>query len=66
MKNVVIYYVGGRRYLELVLKDDVCKELSDWFKDDYSGSKMEIEVNDTIKILNKNLICEIDITKMRD
>ena len=66
MKNVVIYYVGGRRYLELVLKDDVCKELSDWFKDDYSGSKMEIEVNDTIKILNKNLICQIDITKMRD
>ena len=66
MKNVVIYYVGGRRYLELVLKDDVCKELSDWFKDDYSGSKMEIEVNDTVKILNKNLICEIDITKMRD
>ena len=66
MKNVVIYYVGGRRYLELVLKDDVCKELSDWFKDDYSKSKMEIEVNDTIKILNKNLICQIDITKMRD
>ena len=66
MKNVVIYYVGGRRYLELVLKEDVCKELSDWFKDDYSGSKMEIEVDDTIKILNKNLICEIDITKMRD
>ena len=66
MKNVVIYYVGGRRYLEMVLKDNVCKELSDWFKDDYSGSKMEIEVNDTIKILNKNLICEIDITKMRD
>ena len=66
MKNVVIYYVGGRRYLELVLKDNVCKELSDWFKDDYSGSKMEIKVNDTIKILNKNLICQIDITKMRD
>ena len=66
MKNVVIYYVGGRRYLEMVLKDNVCKELSDWFKDDYSGSKMEIEVDDTIKILNKNLICEIDITKMRD
>ena len=66
MKNVVIYYVGGRRYLELVLKDDVCKELSDWFKDDYSGSKMEIEVDNTIKILNKNLICQIDITKMRD
>ena len=66
MKNVVIYYVGGRRYLELVLKDDVCKELSDWFKDDYSGSKMEIEVDDTVKILNKNLICQIDITKMRD
>ena len=66
MKNVVIYYVGGRRYLELVLKDDVCKELSDWFKDDYSGSKMEIEVDDTNKILNKNLICQIDITKMRD
>ena len=66
MKNVVIYYVGGRRYLELVLQDDVCKELSDRFKDDYSGSKMEIEVDDTIKILNKNLICQIDITKMRD
>ena len=66
MKNVVIYYVGGRRYSEMVLKDNVCKELSDWFKDDYSGSKMEIEVDDTIKILNKNLICEIDITKMRD
>ena len=66
MKSVVIYYVGARRYLELVLKDDVCKELSDWFKDDYSGSKMEIEVDDTIKILNKNLICQIDITKMRD
>ena len=66
MKNVVIYYVGGRRYSEMVLKDDVCKELSDWFKDDYSGSKMEIEVNDTVKILNKNLICQIDITKMRD
>ena len=66
MKNVVIYYVGGRRYSEMVLKDNVCKELSDWFKDDYSGSKMEIEVNDTVKILNKNLICEIDITKMRD
>ena len=66
MKNVVIYYVGGRRYLELVLKDDVCKALSDWFKDDYSVSKMEIEVDDTIKILNKNLICQIDINKMRD
>ena len=66
MKNVVIYYVGGRRYLEMVLKDNVCKELSDWFKDDYSGSKMEIEVDDTVKILNKNLICQIDITKMRD
>ena len=66
MNDVVIYYVGGRRYSEMVLKDDVCKELSDWFKDDYSGSKMEIEVDDTIKILNKNLICQIDITKMRD
>lgn len=66
MKNVVIYYVGGRRYSEMVLKDNVCKELSDWFKDDYGGSKMEIKVDDTIKILNKNLICEIDITKMRD
>ena len=66
MKNVVIYYVGGRRYLEMILKDNVCKELSDWFKDDYSGSKMEIEVDDTIKILNKNLICQIDITKIRD
>ena len=66
MKDVVIYYVGGRRYLELVLKDDVCKELSDWFKDDCGESKMEIEVNDTIRILNKNLICQIDITKMRD
>ena len=66
MKNVVIYYVGGRRYLEMVLKDNVCKELSDWFKDDYSGSKMEIEVDNKNKILNKNLICQIDITKIRD
>ena len=66
MKNVIIYYLGGRSYSEMVLKDNVCKELSDWFKDDYSGSKMEIEVDDTIKILNKNLICQIDITKMRD
>ena len=66
MKNVVIYYVGGRRYLEMALEDDGCKALCDWFKDDYSGSKMEIEVDDTIKILNKNLICQIDITKMRD
>ena len=66
MKNVVIHYVGGRRYLEMVLKDNVCKELSDGFKDDYGESKIEIEDNDTIKILNKNLICQIDITKMRD
>ena len=65
MKNVVIYYAGGR-YSEMVLEDCVCKKLCDWFKDDYSGSKMEIKVNDTIKILNKNLICQIDITKMRD
>ena len=65
MKNVVIYYAGGR-YSEMVLEDCVCKKLCDWFKDDYSGSKMEIKVNDTVKILNKNLICEIDITKMRD
>ena len=50
----------------MVLKDNVCKELSDWFKDDYGESKIEIEDNDTIKILNKNLICQIDITKMRD
>ena len=63
MKNVVIYYVGGRRYLELVLKDDVCKELSDWFKDDYGESKMEVEVDNTIKIFNKNFIRQIDITK---
>ena len=65
MKNVVIYYAGGR-YSEMVLEDCVCKKLCDWFKDDYSGSKMEIKVNDTVKILNKNLICQIDITKMRD
>ena len=65
MKNVVIYYAGGR-YSEMVLEDCVCKKLCDWFKDDYGESKMEIEVDDTIKILNKNLICQIDITKMRD
>ena len=63
MKNVVIYYVGGRRYSEMVLKDNVCKELSDWFKDDYGESKMEIEVDNTIKIFNKNFIRQIDITK---
>ena len=63
MKNVVIYYVGGRRYSEMVLKDNVCKELSDWFKDDYGESKMEFEVDNTIKIFNKNFIRQIDITK---
>ena len=63
MKNVVIYYVGGRRYSEMVLKDNVCKELSDWFKDDYGESKMEVEVDNTIKIFNKNFIRQIDITK---
>ena len=65
MKNVVIYYAGGR-YSEMVLEDCVCKKLCDWFKDDYGESKMEIEVDDTIKILNKNFICQIDITKIRD
>ena len=65
MNNVVIYYVGGR-YSEMALDDSDSKELCDWFEDDYSESKIEIEVDDTIKILNKNLICQIDITKMRD
>lgn len=65
MKNVVIYYVGGR-YSEMLLEDNDCKELCDWFEDDYSESKIEIETNDTIKIFNKNLICQIDITKIRD
>ena len=65
MKNVVIYYAGGR-YSEMVLEDCVCKKLCDWFKDDYGESKMEVEVDNTIKIFNKNLICQIDITKMRD
>ena len=65
MKNVVIYYVGGR-FADIALEDNDCKELCDWFKDDYGESKMEVEVDDTIKIFNKNLICQIDITKMRD
>ena len=64
MKNVTIYYVGGR-FTDMVLEDSICEKLRDWFKDDYSESKMEVEVNDTIKILNKKLICEIDITKIR-
>ncbi len=62
MKNVVIYYAGGR-YSEMVLEDNVCKELCDWFKDDYGESKMEVEVDNTIKIFNKNFIRQIDITK---
>ena len=62
MKNVVIYYAGGR-YSEMMLEDNVCKELCDWFKDDYGESKMEIEVDNTIKIFNKNFIRQIDITK---
>ena len=62
MKNVVIYYAGGR-YSEMVLEDCVCKELCDWFKDDYGESKMEVEVDNTIKIFNKNFIRQIDITK---
>ena len=65
MKNVTIYYVGGR-FSDMVLEDSVCKELCDWFKDDYSKTKMEVEVNDTTKILNKKLICQVDINKMRD
>ena len=62
MKNVVIYYAGGR-YSEMVLEDCVCKKLCDWFKDDYGESKMEIEVDNIIKIFNKNFIRQIDITK---
>ena len=62
MKNVVIYYAAGR-YSEMVLEDCVCKKLCDWFKDDYGESKMEIEVDNTIKIFNKNFIRQIDITK---
>ena len=62
MKSVVIYYAGGR-YSEMVLEDNVCKELCDWFKDDYGESKMEVEVDNTIKIFNKNFIRQIDITK---
>ena len=62
MKNVVIYYTGGR-YSEMVLEDCVCKKLCDWFKDDYGESKMEVEVDNTIKIFNKNFIRQIDITK---
>ena len=62
MKNVVIYYAGGR-YSEMVLEDSVCKKLCDWFKDDYGESKMEVEVDNTIKIFNKNFIRQIDITK---
>ena len=62
MKNVVIYYAGGR-YSEMVLEDNVCKELCNWFKDDYGESKMEVEVDNTIKIFNKNFIRQIDITK---
>ncbi len=65
MNNVVIYYIGGR-YSEMLLEDNDCKELCDWFEDDYSESKIEIETNNTIKIFNKNLICQIDITKIRD
>lgn len=62
MKNVVIYYAGGR-YSEMLLEDCVCKKLCDWFKDDYGESKMEIEVDNTIKIFNKNFIRQIDIAK---
>ena len=62
MKNVVIYYVGGR-YSEMELDDNDSKELCDWFKDDYGDDMMEIELYDTIKIFNKKLICQIDITK---
>ena len=62
MKNVVIYYVGGR-YSDMTLEDDDCKEICDWFEDDYGESKMEVEVDNTIKIFNKNFIRQIDITK---
>ena len=65
MKSVVIYYVGGR-HSDMTVEEDDCKEIGDWCEDDYSESKIEIEVDDTIKILNKNFICQIDITKIRD
>ena len=57
MKNVVIYYAGGR-YSEMVLEDSVCKKLCDWFKDDYGESKMEVEVDNTIKIFIKTLFAK--------
>ena len=64
MKNVTIYYVGGR-FTDMVLEDSVCEKLCDWFEDDYDKTKMKVEINDVIKILNKELICQIDITKIR-
>ena len=47
----------------MVLEDCVCKKLCDWFKDDHGESKMEVDVDNTIKIFNKNFIRQIDITK---
>lgn len=64
MKSITIYYVGGR-FSDMVLEDDGCKAICDWFKDDYGESKMEIKTNDTVKIFNKKLICQIDVNEIR-
>ena len=64
MKSVAtIYYVSGKTK-DMLLENDDCEKLCDWFMNDYSESKMKIESNGMVRIINKKLICEITITKL--
>ena len=62
MKSVVIYFTSGR-IADMMLEDDDYEKLCDWFVNDYGENKIEVETDDTIRILNKRFICEIDIAK---
>ena len=62
MKSVAIHYTSGR-ITDMMLEDSVYEKLYDWFMNDYSESKMKIENDNMVRILNKKFICEISITK---
>ena len=62
MKSITIHYTSGR-ITDMMLEDSVYEKLYDWFMNDYSESKMRIESDNTVRILNKNFICEISVTK---
>lgn len=62
MKSITIHYTSGR-ITDMMLEDSVYEKLYDWFMNDYSESKMKIENDNMVRILNKKFICEISITK---